>query len=399
MPLEVIREHRFDDGTTVRLPGGSRSGQAAAFDGLAPGLGGIWADHVATYADDWEVLRRGYLEQPWDPEHLPRELGRLLDSREVAPQTTAQGLQGRTIAAGRRTQVRGGGARPAQRPGLARGDVVRRAGVRRVVGARGHGRSHRCVGASPRDAQGHRRDPEPGPRPGGPPGPGRGRHDGPGRSRRGRRGVRGGSAAAAGPGAVRPAHDAGHPARGLPPGPGGRDPGPGPRGGPARRSDAGGAPRRAGTRTEGRPGPSTVGAGSPRICWWRWPGTRSTSGSTWWSDTTAPRVSSSSTGAGHRWACCGRAAAPSGVGSARPRRSPGVYAAGAHATPGAGLPVRGALRRAGRPGGRTRLTASVVEPVERRLEPVEMTTRDRTAQTVIRSAAKISRVALERFSV
>ncbi len=83
VPVEVVREHRFDDGTSVRLPGGSRSGQAAAFDGLAPGLGGIWADHVATYVDDWEVLRRGYLEQPWDPEHLPRELGRLLDSREV----------------------------------------------------------------------------------------------------------------------------------------------------------------------------------------------------------------------------------------------------------------------------------------------------------------------------
>ena len=40
-------------------------------------------DHVASYADDWEVLRRGYLEEPWDRDHLPRELAARLDSREV----------------------------------------------------------------------------------------------------------------------------------------------------------------------------------------------------------------------------------------------------------------------------------------------------------------------------
>ena len=82
-PLPHVREHRFEDGSSLLLPGGSRAAQIAAFDGLDQGLGDRWVDYVASYADDWETLRRGYLEVPWDPEHPSRELARLLDSREV----------------------------------------------------------------------------------------------------------------------------------------------------------------------------------------------------------------------------------------------------------------------------------------------------------------------------
>ncbi|MBB6626366.1 FAD-dependent oxidoreductase [Nocardioides sp. KIGAM211] len=83
VPLEVVREHRFEDGTSVAVPGGSRAAQLAAFDALSPGLGQQWVDHVASYADDWEVLRRGYLEVPWQPDALPRDVAARLDSREV----------------------------------------------------------------------------------------------------------------------------------------------------------------------------------------------------------------------------------------------------------------------------------------------------------------------------
>jgi UDP-galactopyranose mutase len=82
-PLEVIREHRFEDDTRVAVPGGSRAAQVEAFDAMEPGLGSVWVDHVASYADVWDVLRRGYLEQPWDRENLPRDVAALLDSREV----------------------------------------------------------------------------------------------------------------------------------------------------------------------------------------------------------------------------------------------------------------------------------------------------------------------------
>ena len=83
VPLDVVREHRFEDGTSVALPSGSRAAQIAAFDALEPGLGRRWVDHVSSYADDWDVLRRGYLEHPWEPGLLPREVAARLDSREV----------------------------------------------------------------------------------------------------------------------------------------------------------------------------------------------------------------------------------------------------------------------------------------------------------------------------
>jgi UDP-galactopyranose mutase len=82
VPLDVVREHRFEDGTSVRLPAG-RSAQTEAFDALAPGLGRRWVDHVASYSDDWDVLRRGYLENPWRPDDLPREVAARLESRET----------------------------------------------------------------------------------------------------------------------------------------------------------------------------------------------------------------------------------------------------------------------------------------------------------------------------
>jgi phytoene dehydrogenase-like protein len=82
VPLDIVREHRFADGSSVRVPPG-RAAQLAAFDELGTGLGQRWVDHVASYTDDWDVLRRGYLENPWDPRALPADLADRLDSRET----------------------------------------------------------------------------------------------------------------------------------------------------------------------------------------------------------------------------------------------------------------------------------------------------------------------------
>ena len=82
-PLDPIREHRFEDDTSVRITGGSRAAQLADFDELEQGLGRQWVDYVDSFADDWEVLRRHYYEVPWQPTSLPREVAARLESRET----------------------------------------------------------------------------------------------------------------------------------------------------------------------------------------------------------------------------------------------------------------------------------------------------------------------------
>ncbi|NPD06799.1 NAD(P)/FAD-dependent oxidoreductase [Nocardioides sp. zg-1308] len=81
-PLDPVREHRFADGSSVRLPGGSRAAQLAAFEQLGPGLGQQWVDHVASYGETWELLRKEWFERPFDDDVAPRELIALLDRRE-----------------------------------------------------------------------------------------------------------------------------------------------------------------------------------------------------------------------------------------------------------------------------------------------------------------------------
>ena len=80
-PLDPVREHRFEDATSVRITGGSRAAQLADFDEMGKGLGRQWVDYVDSFADDWEVLRRHYFEVPWTPDALPREVAVLLDMR------------------------------------------------------------------------------------------------------------------------------------------------------------------------------------------------------------------------------------------------------------------------------------------------------------------------------
>lgn len=83
VPLPLVREHRFEDGSSLRLAGGSRGAQTEAFEALRPGLGAQWQAYVDAGGDDWEVLRRHYFETPWDPERLPAEAAALLDDRTV----------------------------------------------------------------------------------------------------------------------------------------------------------------------------------------------------------------------------------------------------------------------------------------------------------------------------
>lgn len=83
VPQEVIREHRFEDDTSVVLRGGSRKAQHDAFEALEPGLGDRWCDHVASFADDWEMIRREYLERPWLPDVADKAVSARIFTRET----------------------------------------------------------------------------------------------------------------------------------------------------------------------------------------------------------------------------------------------------------------------------------------------------------------------------
>lgn len=91
--VAVAREHRFEDDTRLRLPSGTRGAQLAAVEELGAGLGQRWVDHVASYAEDWEVLRRHYLEVPWTPDALPREVAARLESRETLHKRLRKGFK------------------------------------------------------------------------------------------------------------------------------------------------------------------------------------------------------------------------------------------------------------------------------------------------------------------
>jgi UDP-galactopyranose mutase len=82
-PLDLVREHWFEDGTVLGLPGHSRAEQLRAVDGLKAGLGQRWVDYVDSFSEDWEVLRRAYFETPWDPADLPRPVAARFDSRAM----------------------------------------------------------------------------------------------------------------------------------------------------------------------------------------------------------------------------------------------------------------------------------------------------------------------------
>jgi len=82
VPVEPIARHVFDDGTVLDLPGGSRAAQIGALDAaIGPGTGAQWAAYVDAFADDWAALRRDWLERPFSPLHASKHTTALLSSR------------------------------------------------------------------------------------------------------------------------------------------------------------------------------------------------------------------------------------------------------------------------------------------------------------------------------
>jgi phytoene dehydrogenase-like protein len=82
VPVEPVQQHRFTDDTVLNLPGGSRAAQLTAVEeALGTGAGGRWVSYVDDFAEVWEVLRKDFFERPWSAEHASRQAHQLLDSR------------------------------------------------------------------------------------------------------------------------------------------------------------------------------------------------------------------------------------------------------------------------------------------------------------------------------
>ena len=82
VPVEPVQQHRFTDDTVLDLPGGSRAAQLEAVDeALGSGAGARWVSYADAFAEVWEVLRKDYFERLWSPEHAAKDTLELLDSR------------------------------------------------------------------------------------------------------------------------------------------------------------------------------------------------------------------------------------------------------------------------------------------------------------------------------
>ena len=100
VPLDPVREHRFEDGSVLSLPAGSRQRQHDAIEaGLGRGLGDRWLDYTHGFADTWDLLRRHYLERPWSPEHAGRETRALLASRTTLHKAVSKAFKDERLRA------------------------------------------------------------------------------------------------------------------------------------------------------------------------------------------------------------------------------------------------------------------------------------------------------------
>ncbi|MFL6023462.1 MAG: phytoene desaturase family protein [Marmoricola sp.] len=82
VPVEPVQQHRFEDDTVLDLPGGSRAAQLEAVEAaLGNGAGARWASYVDDFGEVWEALRKDLFERPWSADHVSPQTRQLLDSR------------------------------------------------------------------------------------------------------------------------------------------------------------------------------------------------------------------------------------------------------------------------------------------------------------------------------
>lgn len=82
VPVDPARRHVFEDATELDLPTGSRAAQLEAVSGaLGADAGRRWTAYVDDFAEVWEALRRDFFEQPYDASLASAETRKLLALR------------------------------------------------------------------------------------------------------------------------------------------------------------------------------------------------------------------------------------------------------------------------------------------------------------------------------
>jgi phytoene dehydrogenase-like protein len=82
VPVEPAQQHRFSDDTVLDLPAGSRAAQLEAVSSvLGASEGARWVSYVDDFGEVWEALRKDWFEKPWSAEHASKDARALLDSR------------------------------------------------------------------------------------------------------------------------------------------------------------------------------------------------------------------------------------------------------------------------------------------------------------------------------
>ena len=117
VPVQPLREHRFADGTVLALPAGGRGAQYDAVeDALGPGAGKRWVAYTDSFEETWAVLRRGYLEHPYRPEHADRETRAVLAGRTSLRRLVRRSLRDERLRQVALTPVLLDGQRPRDVP-------------------------------------------------------------------------------------------------------------------------------------------------------------------------------------------------------------------------------------------------------------------------------------------
>jgi UDP-galactopyranose mutase len=82
VPVEPVQRHRFEDDTVLDLPAGSRAAQLEAVGtALGAEAGRQWVEYVDDFGEVWDALRKDWYERPWSEEHASKDARQLLSTR------------------------------------------------------------------------------------------------------------------------------------------------------------------------------------------------------------------------------------------------------------------------------------------------------------------------------